>query len=138
LAGVQHLERAFRLDGLYLHGAGFRRLHHIHAGADTDAHFALDFQRDQRFAHGGTGNAELVGEVALGRQTRARGELALLDQRAKLIRHLSIQAPMLDGFERHASSQPRRVQFNSGLLVRPVDRLLTQHLARCQPRGAMH
>jgi hypothetical protein len=58
-----------------------RRRLHVHAGADAHLDPALDLQRDERLAHRGAAHAQLLGQVALGRQARAGGELALADQR---------------------------------------------------------
>ena len=58
--------------------ARHRSLARLDVDSRADAHFdqALDFERDQRLAHRRPRHAELLREVALGRQPRARREFA--------------------------------------------------------------
>lgn len=78
LAGAQQLERALD-DGSRRGRRNRRGLDHIDAGTDADAKAALDFERDQGFAHRRPGNLELLGEFAFGRQAAADRVLAAVD-----------------------------------------------------------
>ena len=66
------------------------RVADIDAGADADADPALDFERDQRFAHGRPRDFQLFGKIAFGRKPAADGIFAAVDQRTKLIGNLAI------------------------------------------------
>ena len=81
---------------------------HVDAGPDADLDQPFDFQRDQCLADGGTRHAELLREVALRRQARARRKLAALDQGADLVGDLPIQAAGLDAVERHGKTPRAR------------------------------
>jgi len=70
------------------------------ADIDATAHANLNqtghLQRDQRFAHRWTGDAEFFGKIALGRQARVHRKLARLNQVAKLIGDLLIDTARVD------------------------------------------
>jgi hypothetical protein len=77
-------------------------LQHVDAGAGAHLDPAFDLERDQRLAHRGAAHAELLRQIALGRQARADRELALRDQRAQLLGDLAVQALRGDGLQGHA------------------------------------
>src|SRR5450759_4943719 len=94
-ARVDHFERA----GIALQrmvATPFSRMGHIDTRADAHVEQAFDFERDQRLAYRGPGNAELPGEIPLRRQARARGVFAVADQHADLVGDLAVQAARLE------------------------------------------
>ena len=106
----QHDDRAFercaRLHQLgrtfterrRLAGGPLGRRGHVDARPAADLDAAFHVERDERFAQRGARHAELLREVALGRQPRADVEPALLDQFANLVGDLLIEPTRLDLF----------------------------------------
>jgi hypothetical protein len=80
---------------------------HINTGARADLNPALHLQRDQGFAYRGTAHTQLLGQVPLGRQARARGKFALSHAQTQLFRDLAVQALGLDGWQRHGGGAYR-------------------------------
>ena len=84
----------------------------LHVDSGTDAHLdpPFDFERDQRLAHRGPRHAQLLREVAFGRQPRTGGKLARGNQLPYLIGDLPIQPARFDALERHgvAGENPGR------------------------------
>ena len=89
----------------------------IDAGADANAHQALDLERNQRFAHGRPRHFQLFGQIAFGRKLGADGVFAALDQAAKLIGDLAIQASCFHSLERHARLSLKRSLDGSAFLA---------------------
>lgn len=85
-------------------GQGFeddlgRRLGNARALAAVDRHQPHLLQREQRLAHRGTADAELLHQVALGRQLIAGRVLAFLDHRLEAARDLFIEPAAPDDAE---------------------------------------
>src|SRR6201999_4443044 len=80
-------------------------LHLRDEDARPDAHLdlALDLERDQRLSHRRPRDAQLLRQLALGRQTLAGGELARGDELRELPGDLAIEAVAADGLDGHAS-----------------------------------
>jgi hypothetical protein len=83
-----------------------RAVQHIHAGAGAHLDPAFHFQRNQGFAHRGPAHAQLLGQVAFGRQPRA-GANSPTDQRAQLLGNLPVQALGFDGLQGMARVRKR-------------------------------
>ena len=90
-----------------------RAVQHVDAGAGAHLDPAFDLQRDQRLAHRRPADAELLRQVALGRQPRADREFAGGDQRAQLVGDLAVEALRFEGLQRHGGDlQALRVVLN--------------------------
>ncbi len=120
---LDHIARAEQLEGARLGGhdvasalaVGLRcGAEDVDAGADAHLDQSFDFQRNQRFAHRRPRHAQLLREVALGRQARARGKLSGADQRSNLVGDLAIEPAGLDALERHGAEVGEVVNRRAG------------------------
>ena len=75
------------------------RLRHARALAAVDRHQSHLLQREQRLAHGRAADAELLHQIALGRQLVAGRILTLVDHRLEAPRDLFIEPAAPDGAE---------------------------------------
>ena len=98
----KQFERAFDLGRHRQERRERRRFTDINSGADANPNPALDFQRDQGFAHRRPRHLQLFGKIAFGRKPAAHAVFAAVDQGAELIGNLAIKASRFHGFERHA------------------------------------
>src|SRR4051794_13464597 len=96
-----HLARSRIGEERAITGGPARAAEHIDARADPHFDQTLDLEGDQRLAHGGSRHAELLCEIALGRQARAGHKFAGTDQGSNLLRDLPIQSTRLDALEGH-------------------------------------
>src|SRR6185503_8270461 len=116
-----------RVRGKRRSGCAGARTGDIDAGTDAHLDVALDFERDERLAHRRPAHAELLRQVALGRQPLSRLVLALLDERRDLVCDLPVEAAVFNGLQRHF-----------GKVVRPVDPSLSDtHMNRLQGKTAL-
>ena len=77
--------------------------HHVDPGAFAYVDVAFHFQHDDRFAHHGTADVHLFGNVALGRQLIAHRVSAAFDTLFKLGGQLLIQASGFSEFHSECS-----------------------------------
>jgi hypothetical protein len=105
-ARADHLEGAGDRVWHWRHG-GPARLNDVDAGADLDPEAAFHLQRDQGLSHRGARHPELLRKLPLGGQTAAHWKLALVDELAKLIGDLAIEASRCENLERQARAPLR-------------------------------
>ena len=92
-ARVKHVERTDHRLGIgRLRLRAQRDVQHLHASADPHRHATLHLERDQRLAHRRAADAELLGQVSLGRQEAARGEISAGDRFEQHVGDVSVQA----------------------------------------------